>query len=228
MIIPVLNEQESVSDLLEHLQARQFRNLILVDGRSEDRTVERAKTALETHDSLEAQIVTAPRGRASQMNAGAACAKGAVLVFLHADTRLPERARQLMENALANPACVGGRFDVRFPRDRGYAWVVSRMMNWRSRWSGIFTGDQTMFIRRTVFQDMGGFADMPLMEDIDFAKRLKVRGEVAALREKVTTSFRRWEKHGPLKTIVRMWILRFLYWAGWDPHRLKERYDAVR
>jgi hypothetical protein len=124
--------------------------------------------------------------------------------------------------------CVGGRFDVRFPCDTGYAWMVSRLMNWRSRLSGIATGDQTMFVRRSVFERMGGFADMPLMEDIEFSHRLKSLGTLAALQDKVTTSFRRWEQHGPLRTIMRMWTLRLFYWLGWDPHRLHHYYDHVR
>jgi GT2 family glycosyltransferase len=149
-------------------------------------------------------------------------------MFLHADTHLPHNAKQVVEQAMVDTQCVGGRFDVRFPRDSGYAWVVSRLMNLRSRVSGISSGDQTMFVRRSVFEKMGGFADIPLMEDIEFSRRLKRIGTVAALKDTVTTSFRRWERHGPLRTIVRMWILRLLYWLGWDPHRLQHYYDPIR
>ncbi|MCA9479144.1 MAG: hypothetical protein KC545_02150, partial [Nitrospira sp.] len=120
------------------------------------------------------------------------------------------------------------RFDVRFPKDRGWAWVISRMMNLRSRWTGICTGDQTIFVRRGVFERLGGFADIPLMEDIEFTTRLKTVGPVVALREFVITSFRRWERCGPLRTILRMWTLRLLYWMGWDPRRLQQFYDAIR
>ncbi len=228
VVTPVLNEQETVTELMQHVAEVGCHEFILVDGQSADATVERARSMSQTQETLATRIIDAPRGRASQMNAGAAQAHSDVLLFLHADTRLPANAKQLIQQALADPDCVGGRFDVRFPRDEGYAWVVSRMMNWRSRWSGIFTGDQTMFIRRSVFENMGGFADIPLMEDIEFAKRLKTRGRVVALRDKVTTSFRRWEQHGPLNTIVRMWVLRFLYWAGWNPQTLNDYYDAAR
>ena len=169
-----------------------------------------------------------PKGRGTQMNAGAAQATTDILLFLHADTQLPHNARNVIEQALSHPHGVGGRFDVRFPQDRGYAWMVSRMMNHRSRLSGICTGDQSMFVRRTVFESMGGFADIPLMEDIEFSRRLKQKGIVVALKETVTTSFRRWEQHGPLRTILRMWILRFLYWVGWDPHSLQQHYNHVR
>ena len=123
---------------------------------------------------------------------------------------------------------VGGRFDVKFEIDRGYAWMISRMMNWRSRWSQIFTGDQALFIRRTAFQQLGGFSDIPLMEDIEFSDRLKQFGPVISLQSKVTTSFRRWEQNGPLRTILHMWTLRFLYWLGLNPHTLQQFYGTIR
>ena len=137
------------------------------------------------------------------MNTGAAESRSDVLVFLHADTHLPAHAREAIEAVLANPRHVGGRFDVQFENDSGFAWVISRMMNLRSRLSGICTGDQAIFIRRTVFQQIGGFADIPIMEDIDLSYRLKQVGKIAALRSKVLTSFRRWEQRGPIRTIVR-------------------------
>ena len=162
------------------------------------------------------------------MNTGAAQATMDILLFAHADTQLPFNAKNVIERALSHRHDVGGRFDVRFPHDQGYAWLVSRMMNHRSRLSGICTGDQAIFVRRHVFESMGGFADIPLMEDIEFSRRLKRQGALVALRETVTTSFRRWEQHGPLRTIVRMWTLRFLYWIGWDPQRLHRYYSHVR
>ena len=162
------------------------------------------------------------------MNAGATLATSDILVFLHADTQLPHNAKRWWQTPWAIQQCVGGRFDVRFPLDTGYAWMVSRLMNLRSRLSGISTGDQTMFVRRSVFEELGGFADIPLMEDIEFSRRLKRVGTIASLRAKVVTSFRRWEQHGPLRTIVRMWTLRAWYWLGWDPRRLQQYYDTVR
>jgi hypothetical protein len=130
--------------------------------------------------------------------------------------------------ALADPRTVGGRFDLRFERDRGLARLISRMINLRSRLTRIATGDQAMFVRRTTFEALGGFADMPLMEDVDFSKRLKREGRTAALRSRATTSFRRWEARGPIRTILLMWGLRFLYWIGVPPSRLARMYEAIR
>lgn len=228
VIIPVLNEQKALPALLPVLIPLGFEEIIVVDGGSRDGTVDVARKMLESTSDSRYRIITGPCGRASQMNAGAALAKSEIFVFLHADTQLPDNARQVIVDAMEDPQCVGGRFDVRFPRDTGYAWMVSRLMNLRSRWSGIFTGDQTMFVRRAVFEELGGFENIPLMEDIEFSRRLKRVGTIASLRAKVITSFRRWEQHGPLRTIVRMWTLRAWYWLGWDPRRLQQYYDTVR
>jgi len=161
-------------------------------------------------------------------DAGAAEAHSDILLFLHADTQLPPGSRNAIERAMENPSCVGGRFDVQFEDDRGWAWIISRMMNWRSRWSGIATGDQAIFVRREIFQAMGGYADIPLMEDVEFTKRLKPLGYVAPLHAKVTTSFRRWEQRGALQTILQMWTLRFLYWVGLSPRTLHQFYATIR
>jgi GT2 family glycosyltransferase len=123
---------------------------------------------------------------------------------------------------------VGGRFDVQFDRPSMRGTIISKMMNWRSRLSGLATGDQALFVRRSIFEQMGGFADMPLMEDIEFSRRLKRKGATAALTATVITSFRRWEQHGPLRTILQMWTLRFLYWVGVSPSHLAQWYKAVR
>lgn len=228
VIIPVLNEQKALAALLPELLSLGFEEVIIVDGGSWDQTTDVARTICQSAPDVHTRIINGPRGRASQMNAGAALAKSDILVFLHADTQLPHNARQVVAQAMDDQRCVGGRFDVRFPQDTGYAWMVSRLMNLRSRWSGISTGDQTMFVRRSVFEGLGGFANIPLMEDIEFSRRLKRVGKIASLRAKVVTSFRRWEQHGPLRTIVRMWILRAWYWLGWDPRRLQQYYDTVR
>jgi rSAM/selenodomain-associated transferase 2 len=228
VIIPVLNEEEALPSLLEGVLVLNFEEIILVDGSSQDRTVEVAKTILETPSHPQCRIISGPKGRAAQMNAGAAQATTDILLFLHADTQLPHNAQTVIKQALSNPHSVGGRFDVRFPQDQGYAWMISRMMNYRSRLSGICTGDQAMFVRSQVFESMGGFANIPLMEDLEFSRRLKRKGAVVALKDTVTTSFRRWEQHGPLRTIVCMWTLRFLYWIGWDPQRLHQYYVHVR
>jgi rSAM/selenodomain-associated transferase 2 len=162
------------------------------------------------------------------MNAGAAASGGDVLIFLHADTRLPSDARFAIEEALEDPSCVGGRFDVRFEPDSGWRWVISRMMNIRSRWTDIATGDQTLFVRRAVFEQLGGFPDIPIMEDVEFCRRLKRAGRIAALRSTAITSYRRWHTWGPLRTILLMWSLRSLYWLGISPHKLRHFYGEAR
>jgi rSAM/selenodomain-associated transferase 2 len=162
------------------------------------------------------------------MNEGAKASRGEILLFLHADTQLPRDAKTMIETTLADQQTVGGRFDVRFDRPSVWGTIISRMMNWRSRLSGLATGDQALFVRRPIFEQMGGFADMPLMEDIEFSRRLKRKGVIATLTATVATSFRRWEQHGPVRTILLMWTLRFLYWVGVSPHTLSRWYGLVR
>jgi rSAM/selenodomain-associated transferase 2 len=242
VVIPTLNEERTILITLSRTVGMGFDELIVVDGGSHDRTREivqafaSAPAIIHQRSVLSPQpsalspvsLLTAPPGRARQMNAGGASSKGDVLLFLHADTSLPSDARQAVERALEDPACVGGRFDVRFERDSGLGWLISRMMNLRSRWTGIATGDQAIFVRRSVFEQLGGYSDLPIMEDVDFTRRLKRTGLVAALRSKVTTSYRRWGTGGPLRTILLMWVLRFLYWIGISPHSLTRLYTAVR
>ena len=153
---------------------------------------------------------------------------GEVLLVLHADTQLPDDANTMIETTLADQRMGGGRFDVRFDRPSIWGTLISRLMNWRSRVSGIATGDQALFVRRHLFEQIGGFADMPLMEDIDFSRGLKRKGATAALTATVTTSFRRWERHGPLRAILLMGMLRFLYWAGIRAHTLRRWYGSAR
>lgn len=228
VIIPTLNEECALPETLRSLQPFRFDEIIIADGGSQDRTMKLARAFQASGSPRSMSVIAAPRGRARQMNAGAAKARTDVLLFLHADTRLPAEAQSRIEGALADSRCVGGRFDVRFEHDAGYAWLISRMMNLRSRWSGISTGDQALFVRREVFERLGGFADIPLMEDIEFSARLKQEGDVQALRSKVTTSFRRWEQDGPVRTILRMWSLRFLYWLGVAPQTLQRFYANIR
>jgi rSAM/selenodomain-associated transferase 2 len=227
-IIPVLNEEDVLPSFLKELLSLDFEEIILVDGNSQDQSVEVAQTCLKTLSHPNFHIISGPKGRAVQMNTGATQATADILLFVHADTQLPPDAKTVIEQALSSSRVAGGRFDVRFPKDSGYAWMVSRMMNHRSRLSGMCTGDQAIFVRRSVFESMGGFADIPLMEDLEFSRRLKRKGTVVALKDTVTTSFRRWEQQGPLQTILRMWTLRFLYWMGWDPQRLHQYYHHVR
>lgn len=226
VIIPTLNEHLVLEKTLIHTASLGFGELLVVDGGSTDLTVPRAQAfCAKTPDT---HFITASRGRAGQMNEGAKASRGDVLLFLHADTQLPEDTGRLIESAFADPTVVGGRFDVRFDSSSVWSRVISSFMNRRSRLTGISTGDQALFVRRQVFDRLGGFAEIPLMEDIDFSRRLKRAGRIAALRNTVTTSFRRWETQGPLRTILLMWTLRFLYWSGVSPHRLQHFYATVR
>jgi rSAM/selenodomain-associated transferase 2 len=163
-------------------------------------------------------------GRARQMNAGAGAARGDVLLFLHADTSLPDGAGAAIVAALRDPAVVGGRFDVRLDSRRPLLGVVAWLMNWRSRLTDICTGDQGIFVRRSVFDALGGYPDIPLMEDVELTRRLKRRGRLAALRLRVATSARKWEREGVVRTIVLMWSLRLLYALGVSPARLHDWY----
>jgi len=231
VIIPTLNEERTIIATLAHTAELGFDELIVVDGRSTDETpalVESYRLSTRSSALSPLRLVTTPSGRALQMNEGAKASSGEILLFLHADTQLPGDAKTLIDTILADQRMVGGRFDVRFDRPSMWGTMISRMMNWRSRMSGLATGDQALFVRRSIFEQMGGFADMPLMEDIEFSRRLKQKGVTAALTATVTTSFRRWEQHGPLRTILLMWILRFLYWIGISPSHLVKWYKAVR
>jgi rSAM/selenodomain-associated transferase 2 len=162
------------------------------------------------------------------MNAGVAAAHGDVLLFLHADTALPDGAGRAIRAALADPAVVAGRFDVRLDSRRPLLRVVAWMMNRRSRLTGISTGDQAIFVRRAVFDALGGYANIPLMEDVELTRRLKRRGRLAALPLRVTTSARKWEREGAIRTIVLMWSLRLCYALGVAPARLHRWYYGAR
>jgi len=226
VIIPTLNEEKTLGQTLSSLPVTEIPEVIIVDGGSTDQTISIAEAFCANASHV--RVVTAPPGRARQMNEGAKAGRGDILLFLHADTRLPTKAQLMIEAVLTDPAVGGGRFDVAFDSRSALGTMISTLMNWRSRLSGIATGDQALFVRRRIFEQLGGFADLPLMEDIEFSRRLKRTGRIAALHQKVTTSFRRWEQQGPLRTILLMWTLRLLYWIGVSPHRLKDFYTAVR
>lgn len=218
IIVPVLNEAAGLMQLAAHLAplSRAGAQVLLVDGGSHDSTPELAR-----HAGL--QVIGSERGRAIQMNAGAAQATGDILIFLHADTRLPEGALDLIGNGLAETPC-WGRFDVRIAGRPAMLRVVSHMMNWRSRLTGIATGDQTMFMRREAFEAVDGFPVQPLMEDIELSRRLGTFSRPVCLRARVTTSGRRWETRGVWTTIVLMWRLRWAYWRGVAPAVLAQAY----
>jgi rSAM/selenodomain-associated transferase 2 len=223
VIIPTLNEEQTIEHTLNRLHDPAFSEILVVDGGSDDQTLARVATAAPN-----ARILSAPTGRARQMNSGAAASKADVLLFLHADTLLPMTAADDVTTTLHDPRTIGGRFDVRFDRDSGWYWLICRMMNWRSRLTGIVTGDQALFVRRPVFEAVGGFPDIPVMEDIVFSKQLKRVGRIAALKSCVITSSRRWARQGTIRTIVLMWGLRFLFFLGVAPARLKLWYPETR
>jgi len=222
IVMPVLNEAAGIEAALRALMPLMARGVrvLVADGGSADDTPARARRFGGV------EVIEAARGRAAQMNAGAQAASGArVLLFLHADTTLPPDADRLIEQALAGGRHVWGRFDVRIAGRPRMLRVVAACMNVRSRWSGIATGDQALFMTRAAFDAIGGFPEQPLMEDIEMSKRLRTLSRPACLRERVITSGRRWESRGVWSTIVLMWRLRWAYWRGASPQVLARRYE---
>ena len=217
IVIPVLNEAAEIETALRALAPLRERGceVIVADGGSSDGTPEIA-------GSLADKILTAKRGRASQMNAGAAVANGDVLLFLHADTRLLDDADRIVREDMAGSGKFWGRFDVQF--SQGGLPLIAAMMNLRSRLTGIATGDQAIFVSRATFEKAGGFPEIPLMEDIALSKALKRSGPPLCLRAKVTTSPRRWHTRGVLRTVLLMWRLRMAYYFGAAPERLARLY----
>jgi rSAM/selenodomain-associated transferase 2 len=214
VIVPVLDEAAGIQAALAALAPLRAagHEIIVADGGSTDAS--RALAAPHADRVLEA-----PRGRARQMNAGAAAAAGDAFLFLHADTRLPEDAAALVERALRHRDW--GRFDVRIEgRSRLLPWIA-RFMNARSRLTGIATGDQAIFVRRSAF---GGFPEIALMEDVAFSRSMRRRSRPACLRARATTSGRRWDENGALRTILLMWRLRLAYFFGAAPDDLARRY----
>jgi len=219
IIVPVLNEAAGLSQLAAHLApfSQAGAQVLLVDGGSDDDTFELAERA-------GLRVIRSERGRARQMNTGAAQATGDILIFLHADTRLPEGALALLNTKLTT-AHGWGRFDVAIAGRPAMLRVVARMMNWRSRLTGIATGDQAMFMTREAFEAAAGFPEQPLMEDIEMSRRLGARSRPVCLRARVITSGRRWETRGVWNTIVLMWRLRWAYWRGVSPAALARAYQ---
>lgn len=218
IVMPVLNEAAGIVATLAALSPLRARGaeVIVVDGGSSDNTL---ALAAPWADSL----LVFPGGRARQMNAGAARATGEVLLFLHADTQLPPGADNLVLEALRGNAA-WGRFDVRIDGAPWMLAVVATLMNLRSRWSGIATGDQAIFMRRGLFESVAGFPDQPLMEDVEISRRLRAVSRPVCLRAKVRTSGRRWESRGVWNTIFLMWRLRWRYWRGEPAAALAEAY----
>lgn len=217
IIVPTFNEFDNIVATLQPLQSlrQQGHEIIVADGGSDDKTIELAR-------SLADRVINTAKGRARQMNDGAQHASSEVLLFLHADTQLPGNAVELIQQSL--PQKKWGRFDVRLSGKQPLLRVVELMMNWRSRLSGIASGDQAIFIRRDLFESIGGYADIPLMEDIAISKSLKRHGRPACIKTRLTTSSRRWEENGIFKTIILMWRLRLAYFFGVKPEQLARLY----
>ena len=222
IIVPVLDEAAGIAAALEALAPFRQRGVevIVVDGGSRDRTVEFARPLAD-------QVIGAPRGRGAQMNAGAAAATSDVLLFLHADTRLPPAADGLVLEGLRDSSWQWGRFDVRIDGPNPLLKVVAGFMNWRSLLTGIATGDQAMFVTRTALAAVGGFPDIPLMEDVALSKRLKRISRPLGLAARVVTSGRRFEARGVIRTILLMGRLRLEFFLGAEPAALARRYGYV-
>ncbi|WP_341907553.1 TIGR04283 family arsenosugar biosynthesis glycosyltransferase [Polaromonas sp. YR568] len=218
LIVPVLNEAAGLPELCAHLLplVRQGVEVIVVDGGSHDGSAEAV-------ECLGFRLIRSPRGRALQMNAGAAAASGDVLLFLHADTRLPPAALQRLQ-ASGLQGCAWGRFDVRIDGRPALLVLVAWLMNRRSRLTGIATGDQALFMTRAAFDAVGGFPVQPLMEDIEISSRLRRMARPICVSDPVVTSGRRWEQRGVWRTIFLMWRLRWAYWRGVPASRLAEAY----
>lgn len=219
IIIPVLNEAQTLQTQLPALQPLRAggHQLILVDGGSTDASMQVAQGLVDV-------CLSSAPGRARQMNAGAAQAEGDILLFLHIDTTLPAQAADLVAAALADGSCCWGRFDVRLDGRHPAFAVIARTMNLRSRLTAVATGDQAIFVRRAVFEQIGGFADVPLMEDVLISKTLRRVSPPACLRTRVISSSRRWQQHGILTTIWLMWRLRLAFFLGASPAALHAQY----
>ena len=223
IVVPCLNEADGIAEALDALAPLRSRGVevIVVDGGSSDASVALAQPRSDL-------VITAPRGRALQMNAGAGRARGDVLLFLHADTRLPDDADTLVREGLARSGKSWGRFDVTIRGRHPLLRVIATAMNVRSRLTGIATGDQAMFVTRALFERVGGYPAIALMEDLTLSAALKRVSAPLCIAARASTSGRRWEKHGVLRTVLFMWRLRLAYALGADPDALALRYASHR
>ena len=225
IILPVLNERDLINPLLDHLESLEGSEngeFIAVDGSPDGGTIKAV-----TRRGV--QCVKSPQGRASQMNAGAARATGEILIFLHADTRLPRQALEQINQVMTRQALIGGAFDLRIDTERLMLKTIARIASLRSRLTRIPYGDQAIFIRRDYFNQMGGYPEIPLMEDVALMRRIKgAGGRIGFIPEPVMTSARRWEQEGILHTTLRNWLLLSAYTMGVDPDKLVKYYKEAR
>jgi rSAM/selenodomain-associated transferase 2 len=222
VVVPMLNEAATIASTLNALRrGARDAEIIVVDGGSTDASVAIARPLCDS-------LIDASRGRALQMNAGARASHGDALVFVHADTIVPSTFATDIASALSDPAVGGGRFDVVLDAVALPYRIIGAMISIRSRISRTGTGDQAIFVRREVFDRLGGFPEFELCEDLEFSRRLKRAGRIACLRTRVTTSARRWNRDGVVRTVVRMWLIRAMYLMGVPPARLKRMYSDTR
>lgn len=221
VVVSALEEEVALAATLERVRTAPVHELIVVDGRSRDRTREIATRYTD-------RVLVSERGRARQMNAGAAAASGDILLFLHADTLLPVGFDTAIIRTIGDPGAVGGRFDVTLDGTKRGLGFLGWTINLRSRLTRIATGDQAIFVRKDIFESLGGFPLMPLLEDVAFTAALKRVGRIACLRERVRTSARRWERRGVLRTVALMWSLRLAYALGVPSETLQRLYADVR
>jgi len=221
VVVPVFNEERVLPSLVEQLQRLNVDEIVIVDGGSSD-------GSLDLLQQSGLRWITSEPGRALQMNAGSRVSSSEILLFIHADTVIDSSQISKLRDAMSDVAVAGGRFDVQLSGNRFSFQVIAWFINLRSRLSRINSGDQCQFVRRSVFDQLGGFPDQPLMEDIEFSKRLKRVGRVICLRDRVTTSSRRWENNGVVRTVWLMWKLRLLYWSGVSPEKLAHIYRDAR
>ena len=230
VIIPVLNEQVSVSECLRQFErldrggsCASYCEIIVVDGGSSDRTWD-----IASEFSQAKVLLSKIPGRAAQMNAGAERASGDILLFLHTDTYLPQNAFDEIIDSINSDGTVGGRFRLRLSESGISYRLIGVMSTLRSKYLGITYGDQAIYVRKDVFQRVGGFPEIPIFEDSEFCKKLSRTGNFQMLHEQVTASARRWKKNGVWKTVLKMWLLKFLYSLEVPPEKLVKHYECVR
>ena len=221
IIIPVLHEPDYINPLIQSIykqHAHEHCEVIVVDGSPKGDTI-------NVIDTQQVISLVSETGRAQQMNAGAKVARGEILIFLHADTRLPDNALRAVKTALVSQHYVGGAFDLGIGSDRFVFKVIAAVASYRSRLTKIPYGDQALFLRKCYFEKIGGYRELPVMEDVELMHRIKKRGDkICILRDKVCTAPRRWEEEGILYCTLRNWIIILLYFLGVSPYTLKDYY----